>query len=602
MLLKTRGKQPTEKDWPNKKPTQEEVEAHVTGGGNVGVLLGAKSNGLSDVDLDSGEARALARAFLIPTGLVHGRASSRASHWWYRVSGDLKKVVYKDPSAREGERGTLLEVRGDGHQTAVPPSVHPSGEQVEWEKDGEPAAVTAEELLTSTAWLAITSLLVRVWVKDDRNDLALWVAGWLLRAGVDPDVVEHLIYQVALAAGDEEADQRSNVVRPTAEKLKRKEAVGGWNKLAEAIGAPRAQALRGWLPKADQDVEEEATSFPAPLGVRELLELSELKIEWRVVGLMELGAKVLIAAYSKTHKTNLALELAVAVATATPFLGKFEVPQWGRVGLIMMEDAPRHVSRRLSRLALRRGVSLKDLEGFVYVWPRPPFVLTLSSVEKLRRRVDELELDMIVVDNFALVSRGNSNNADEVTPQLVALSELARNRPGLVIVLLHHGKKRTKDDGNRLTDLVRGSGAFTAWTTCGMFLSRKNEDSPVDVRIELRNLPPPPTFRFDVKDEYTRDSKGGTVPGGWFRLYVVERDVKDSQTIKREQAVLDYLRDNPGCSLSKLRKGVVGKGTQVDRAFKQLCKERRALVEKSGRAHKCYALDDDGEIDDNPSY
>ena len=439
-----------------------------------------------------------------------------------------------------------------------------------------------------------------------RNDLALPVAGWLIRAGQDPEDVEDLIYQVALAAGDEQADDRVKVVRPTAEKLERRERVVGWGKLAEVIGSPRAEALRRWLPRTDQDADDEATPFPAPLGILELVALVEREIEWRVAGLIEVGDKVLIAAYSKTHKTNLALELAVAVATRTRFLGKFDVPQPGRVGLVMMEDTQRHVAQRLARLAAGRGRTMEDLDGLVYVWPRPPLVLnSLASVQALREWVDELELDVLVVDNFALVSTGNSNNADEVTPQLVALTDLARNRTGLVVVLIHHGKKQGAENFDRMTDRVRGSGAFTAWYTCGIFLSRKEEDGPIEVHIELRNMPAPAKFKFDVKDEDPGDPEKGLPPTGWLRLYVVDASARDARTSAQEESILDYLRDNPACSRSQLRRGVGGKGAHVDRNFEQLCKDGRARVEeppKRGAASRCYALNEDGRDDDTPSF
>ncbi len=316
---------------------------------------------------------------------------------------------------------------------------------------------------------------------------------------------------------------------------------------------------------------------------------------------MELGDKVLVAAHSKTHKTNLILELAVAVATGTPFLNKFDVPQRGRVGLVMMEDSPRHVGRRLSRLAAGRGRTMQDLDGFVYVWPSPPLVLNTSSVGRLRGWIEELELDVLVIDNFALVADGNSNNADEVTPQLVALTQLARNRPGLTVVLIHHGKKLGPDSGNRLVDIVRGSGAFTAWYGCGIVLSRKDETSPVEVRIELRNLPAPPSFKFEVEDEEPGNPEKGIFPTGWLRLRVID-PVERARVARTEseKAVLTFLRENPGCSKSALVRSVAGK--KALRAFEALCNVGRARCEapdKPGQACKCYAVEED---DDGPDF
>ena len=53
---------------------------------NVGILTGTPSGGLVDVDCDAPEAREAAKELLPATGLISGRASAPASHYWYRIS------------------------------------------------------------------------------------------------------------------------------------------------------------------------------------------------------------------------------------------------------------------------------------------------------------------------------------------------------------------------------------------------------------------------------------------------------------------------------------------------------------------------------------
>ncbi len=52
---------------------------------NIGILTGEPSGGLVDVDCDAPEARAAAAELLPPTGMISGRLSSPASHYWYKV-------------------------------------------------------------------------------------------------------------------------------------------------------------------------------------------------------------------------------------------------------------------------------------------------------------------------------------------------------------------------------------------------------------------------------------------------------------------------------------------------------------------------------------
>src|SRR5204863_4515617 len=97
---------------------------------NIGILLGAVSGGLMDVDLDCAEALVLADTFLPATDSVFGRAGKPRSHRLYLVGGDLRTERLRDLDG-----STLVELRGAGGQTVFPPSTHPCGEIVAWFSD-----------------------------------------------------------------------------------------------------------------------------------------------------------------------------------------------------------------------------------------------------------------------------------------------------------------------------------------------------------------------------------------------------------------------------------------------------------------------------------
>src|SRR5262245_40198556 len=82
--LAYRGKRPLDTAWQNTRyRAAEGLAQHFNGQPlNVGVVLGAVSGGLVDVDLDCIEAITLAPRFLPPT-MVHGRVSKPQSHRWY---------------------------------------------------------------------------------------------------------------------------------------------------------------------------------------------------------------------------------------------------------------------------------------------------------------------------------------------------------------------------------------------------------------------------------------------------------------------------------------------------------------------------------------
>src|SRR5690606_31986065 len=134
-----------------------------------------------------------------------------------------------------------------------------------------------------------------------------------------------------------------------------------------------------------------------------------------------------------------------------------------RVGLVLMEDVAHRVRRRLERLCIAHDTTLPELDGYLHLWFRPRLRLTDVTAVELAQYAGELDLDLLAVDSWAYVARGDSNDADDVTPQLMALSACRDERPGLTVQLVHHARKTAPgmDPGaERLTDAIRNSGAF----------------------------------------------------------------------------------------------------------------------------------------------
>ena len=126
--VRFRGKKPLHDDWSKLRITRETAARYFNGAQlNVGVLMGEASGGLADVDLDCPEALALAARFLPPTGSVFGRKGKPGSHRLF-TSAVPKTVQFQDPDGG----GMLLELRSSGGQTVFPPSIHESGERIDW--------------------------------------------------------------------------------------------------------------------------------------------------------------------------------------------------------------------------------------------------------------------------------------------------------------------------------------------------------------------------------------------------------------------------------------------------------------------------------------
>ena len=145
--IRAREKRPTVDRWQELRLAEGHLDAHFQPGSNIGVILGAPSGWLVDVDLDSPEALQLADTFLPHTDAVSGRPGSPASHRWYIAQG-APFVQH-----RYADRKPIVELRSTGGQTVVWPSIHPSGEQY-GRIEGQPAVVDAAQLAAAVEALA----------------------------------------------------------------------------------------------------------------------------------------------------------------------------------------------------------------------------------------------------------------------------------------------------------------------------------------------------------------------------------------------------------------------------------------------------------------
>src|SRR5262249_41744756 len=133
---------------------------------NIAIQLGAVSGGLVDVDLDTTAAVGFAPEFLPSTNTIFGHRSKPCSHQLY-VSGlcdTEKSAAIQFREFTNGHAGqVIVELRiggnGKGAATVVPPSMHETGETVEWARDGELARVAGDDLKRAVIKLAVACLL-----------------------------------------------------------------------------------------------------------------------------------------------------------------------------------------------------------------------------------------------------------------------------------------------------------------------------------------------------------------------------------------------------------------------------------------------------------
>src|SRR5262249_35194567 len=221
---------------------------------NVAMQLGAVSRGLVDVDLDSMLAVGLAPGFLPPTDAIFGRRSKPCSHQLYLsdLCDSEKCAAIQFREFTNGHAGqVIVELRIGGNSkgaaTVVPPSMHETGETVEWERDDEPAHVAGDALKRAVTKLAVACVLMpRYPGQGSRHEGALVLGGVLVRAGWPAEDIEHLVRVLAGSAGDDEVTDRTLAATGALSVKANGGDVAGFTRLAELWGKDAADTLAKW--------------------------------------------------------------------------------------------------------------------------------------------------------------------------------------------------------------------------------------------------------------------------------------------------------------------------------------------------------------------
>ena len=249
------AKEPVETGWQNAAGLRTDAAyAALERGENLGAVLGNRSAGLTDVDLDAPEPEALAvmRALLPETAMRSGRVSKPESHFWYLSEG-FSRNPYNGPARRHA-------ARGNSRRLAIRP---PSRAHTRAASASEGSGVNRQRSSTTAScghWAAAAAaFLARNWHRwnDQHHDLCLALAGGMAKGGYSEDETLALVGAVVERV-DHEPQDRLRAVSDTFRRADDGETTSGWKRLAAIIDTEEKQAtktLRGWLNIATTDFD-----------------------------------------------------------------------------------------------------------------------------------------------------------------------------------------------------------------------------------------------------------------------------------------------------------------------------------------------------------
>lgn len=212
---------------------------------------------------------------------------------------------------------------------------------------------------------------------------------------------------------------------------------------------------------------------------------------WLIEPLWGAGAVGIIGGAPKSCKTWLALEMAVAVASGRPCMGRFSVPCPGPTLVFAAEDAPLQVKRRIESIARARQADFHSLEVRLIVETALRLDRT-QDLQRLRLTLAKHRPKLLVLDPYVRLQRVDENDARQVSGILSALRELSRSFQAAV-ALVHHARKNAAQLPGRA---LRGSSDFWAWGDSNLYLARRADSLLLTVEHRAAPSPAPLTLHL----------------------------------------------------------------------------------------------------------
>jgi len=282
---------------------------------------------------------------------------------------------------------------------------------------------------------------------------------------------------VVLPDNDQPGQEHARQVLESLQRVAAKVAV------VELPGLPEKGDVSDWL-AAGHTVDEmqalataalntaeqaEPPLFCQVLSNREFLEAS-YDLRHLVKDCLIQGQPGVVGGRSKCCKTLVALDLALSVASGTPFLGHFEVPQPENVGFFSFESGPATLQLNFYRMALARGLSPDDIFDLPIFWQHEhrPCLSDASHIGALGELVAKHDLRLLVVDPLYLTLFGpddapKSGDLFFMGQRLAGLGDLSL-ATGATVLVLHHFRKSAIQDNDEPAGLeelsMSGVGEF----------------------------------------------------------------------------------------------------------------------------------------------
>jgi len=206
-------------------------------------------------------------------------------------------------------------------------------------------------------------------------------------------------------------------------------------------------------------------------------------------GLLREGETMNLIAAPKTGKSWLTLDLAMAVATGRPWLGRFPTVQ-GDVLIIDNELHPETTAHRIPAVMQARGISHAQLKGHLFIQHLRGKLRDVEDLAGYFKSVERNEFKVVVLDAFyRFMPVGKDENDNGTMANIYNDIDKIANMINCCFVMIHHTSKGSQSSKS-VSDVGAGAGAQSRAADVHAVLRRHQEEGAVVMEAMARSWPP----------------------------------------------------------------------------------------------------------------
>jgi hypothetical protein len=327
-------------------------------------------------------------------------------------------------------------------------------------------------------------------------------------------------------------------------------------------------------------LEHDDDRMPVMRSLADELALPDEEQQYSIDRLLPLGGSALFAGRYKAGKTTFNGQLLKAWADqehGAKFLGEFQCfpdPERPVVTIFNYEMSEGQFRRWLRRVGIinTHNVNVVHLRGL-------SLPLALPDVRaKVARWLEDANTGLWIVDpaSRAMAGMGDGSDNKDVNLFVGWLDEIKALAGVRDLVLnIHMGHNASVDKG---AERALGAQAWSAWADALWFLT-------LDEKAGVKSR----WFHADGRD-VSMDKMLVSYQAEDMSVALVDVDPERHEESQFENAILDWVRHNPGCSTRTLRDSVSGSNTRIKESVERLVRDQKISVRELGNNRREHYL------------